>query len=615
MSEVPPTEPNQLAGNSAPPVAITPSAPVRFKSDIDIILARSTQPGSESLPPNTSASSEPQKTKAGPSKGEPSNKSNNQKGSSHKHSRQRADHKRKSDWQEDDRHQTKSNKTHETGHPSGSKEKRLPKRKVAVLLGYYGKGYQGSQVNPGMKTIEGEVFKAFVKAGCVSEDNSAHPNKVGLQRAARTDANVHAGCNLICLKLILDPPSLKESSDITAESSETKTCGDPEHHSLPLMKHINSFLPEEIRLWGLERVQNSFHARTLCDSRTYEYSLPTYLFLPPKPGTALYKRLDSIETGPSGKKWSEDYDPEELEALWWKDYEPELEIASTTNPSGTLSNFKSSVIHKKSSYRISLPMLQRLKQSVQKFKGTHNFHNFTVGKEFKDRSAIRIIREMTVSDPFVVGGESEGDPATEWISVKFYGQSFMLHQIRKMIGLIILLCRTRTPCTLIPELYGPVRVRIPKAPGLGLILHHPHFDGYNKRVLEANRNISTQKQKSNPNKSGIETNEDHDLIRETIDPQKWIDVIEKFKKEMLYKKMWEEEQKEDGFGVWINYVDVCNVGDLDFLNPKGVLPPTLAENKKGALSMRLEKPQDHAEKVMSDDEDIHYQDGEEIEEG
>lgn len=614
MSEVPPTEPNQLTNNSVPPVPITPSTTGRFKSDIDIILARAVQPSSEPLLPDTSGSSEPQKTKAGPSKEEPSNKSKHQKGSSHKHSRQRGDHKRKSDWQEGDRQNVKSNKTHETGQPSTSKEKRLPKRKVAVLLGYYGKGYQGSQINPGMKTIEGEVFKAFVKAGCVSEDNSAHPNKVGLQRAARTDANVHAGCNVICLKLILDPPSLKENLNIPAESSEIKTCGDSEHHSFPLIKHINSFLPEEIRLWGLERVQNSFHARTLCDSRTYEYSLPTYLFLPPKPGTALFKRLDSMETGSSNKKWSESYDVEELEASWWKDNEPELEPEPNSNPS-TLSNFKSSVIHKKSSYRISIPMLERLKQSVQKFKGTHNFHNFTVGKEFKDRSAIRIIREMTVSDPFVVAGGSEGDPATEWISVKFYGQSFMLHQIRKMIGLIILLCRTRTPCTLIPELYGPVKVRIPKAPGLGLILHHPHFDGYNKRVLEANRNLTIQKERSLTNKSGVETNEENELIRETIDPQKWIDVIEKFKKEKLYTKMWEEEQKEDGFGVWINYVDVCNVGDLDFLNPKGVLSSTLAEKKKGSLSMRLDGPHNDAEKVLSDDEDIHYQDGEEIEEG
>lgn len=131
---------------------------------------------------------------------------------------------------------------------------------------------------------------------------------------------------------------------------------------------------------------------------------------------------------------------------------------------------------------------------------------------------------------------------------------------RKMIGLIILLCRTRTPSTLIPELYGPVKVGIPKAPGLGLILQNPHFDGYNKRVMEANRITHKQKLKKN---TASAANEDPDLTRETIEPAAWTDIMDRFKKEVLYKKMWEEEQKDDAFGVWINYVDVCNDSDLE----------------------------------------------------
>lgn len=179
-------------------------------------------------------------------------------------------------------------------------------------------------------------------------------------------------------------------------------------------------------------MQNSFHARTLCDSRTYEYSLPTYLFLPPKPGTALYERLNSNGTNVDGKIWSECFEPDETEGSWWKgEVNPDLGPPPVPGLDGTsshLSEFKMSTRYKKSSYRISQPMLQRIKQSVEKYKGTHNFHNFTVGKEFKERNSIRIIREMSVSDPFIVGSQ-EGQAGTEWISVKFYGQSFMLHQI------------------------------------------------------------------------------------------------------------------------------------------------------------------------------------------
>lgn len=39
------------------------------------------------------------------------------------------------------------------------------------------------------------MFKALVKAGAVSEDNSVDHRKVDVQRAARTDAGVHAAGN------------------------------------------------------------------------------------------------------------------------------------------------------------------------------------------------------------------------------------------------------------------------------------------------------------------------------------------------------------------------------------------------------------------------------------
>ena len=45
------------------------------------------------------------------------------------------------------------------------------------------------------RTIEGEFFQALVKAGAVSADNSDDHRKVDVQRAARTDAGVHAAGN------------------------------------------------------------------------------------------------------------------------------------------------------------------------------------------------------------------------------------------------------------------------------------------------------------------------------------------------------------------------------------------------------------------------------------
>ena len=145
------------------------------------------------------------------------------------------------------------------------KPPRLPKRQSAILLGFCGTGCAGMQMSvlfaivsssspkrearpsfltilcsqPDVRTIEGVRFDALVRVGAVSSDNADDPTKVSLARAARTDAGVHAAGNLVSLKLITQIPGVP---DVVAA--------------------INDLLPPEIRVWGINRVQNSFNART-----------------------------------------------------------------------------------------------------------------------------------------------------------------------------------------------------------------------------------------------------------------------------------------------------------------------------------------------------------------
>ncbi len=91
--------------------------------------------------------------------------------------------------------------------------------------------------------------------------------------------------------------------------------------------------------------------------------------------------------------------------------------------------------------------MDSLRTIAQKYNGTHNFHNFTVGRDFSDRSTIRFMKNIEVSfcwahfgvtvssvfkiaDPVVYGN-------TEWISVLFHGQSFMLHQVSDTMGCLL----------------------------------------------------------------------------------------------------------------------------------------------------------------------------------
>ena len=93
---------------------------------------------------------------------------------------------------------------------SAASEKRLPKRKVALVFGYNGGGYAGLQIQTGSdkRTIEAEVADAILKAGGMLEANRQQLSKLNWQRCARTDKGVHAATNVLSLNLITQPDGL-----------------------------------------------------------------------------------------------------------------------------------------------------------------------------------------------------------------------------------------------------------------------------------------------------------------------------------------------------------------------------------------------------------------------
>ncbi|KAH9992969.1 pseudouridine synthase [Russula compacta] len=392
------------------------------------------------------------------------------------------------------------------------KAARLPKRQSAILLGFCGTGCAGMQmsVQPDARTIEGVLFDALVRVGAVSSDNSDDPTKVNLGRAARTDAGVHAAGNLVSLKLITQIPDVP---DVVAA--------------------VNGLLPPEIRVWGIVRVQNSFNARTSCDSRKYTYFFPSYLLIPPKPGSGLYETFRRQTAPSSNNSLAAGAFTNNIHSFW-----------AESAPEAS----KDDHLQRKRRWRAGPEAVQQLREIAKKFEGTRNFHNFTVGREFSDRSTQRHMKKIEVSDPAVYG-------STEWISVMFHGQSFMLHQ-RKMVSALVLCCRTGTPPQLIEELYGPRQVFIPKMPSLGLLLEHPIFESYNRKVGGVNEKLS-------PEDAEFRPLIDFDIYREKI---------EKFKQIYIYDRMREAEDHKAVFDAWMRSTDAYSGDDLLYLNPRGVIP-------------------------------------------
>lgn len=57
----------------------------------------------------------------------------------------------------------------------------------------------------------------------------------------------------------------------------------------------------------------------------------------------------------------------------------------------------------------------------------------------------------------------------------------MMHQIRKMVGLVIAISRGYVKEDIFQKAFSLEKLNIPRAPGLGLMLEFVHYDRYNKR--------------------------------------------------------------------------------------------------------------------------------------
>eukprot|EP00842_Homolaphlyctis_polyrhiza_P006042 jgi/Hompol1/6439/HPOL_003534-RA len=374
------------------------------------------------------------------------------------------------------------------------------------------------QITTEVPTIELDLLKAIAASGAVSQDNAMDPIKNSFMRCARTDKGVHAAGQVVSLKMII------EDDDI--------------------IDRINACLPDQIRVWGFARVANGFHAKNHCDARIYEYLMPTYILNDVDPNIYPRSAVGIQKSGkvPEGHTFGDQF----------------LLEPSTHDQMQT-----------KYAYRIDTQRLDAFRLALAGFVGTHNFHNFTIRKKFTEKSANRYIMSFDCSEPFLRRG-------SEWLSIKIKGQSFMLHQIRKMVGLAVMMVRTGTPTSLLEKAFTATRINVPKAPALGLLLEKPIFSAYNKQMKE---------------KSTVGT---------PITFEPYQDKIDQFKSEWIYEAQVDEEFKTSHFDQWINLVD-RNADDYAwYLLPDG----TIDESTKPEYTRpEISKPSgDDDEDEAGDDE-------------
>lgn len=111
--------------------------------------------------------------------------------------------------------------------------------RVAFRLGWWGAEFAGSQRQPGLRTVEGELLRACAATGILAD-----PTGGGLALSGRTDRGVHARAQVGAL-----------------------TTGRPER----VGGVLNRALPPDIWITGTAEAPEGWHPRHRVASRTYRY--------------------------------------------------------------------------------------------------------------------------------------------------------------------------------------------------------------------------------------------------------------------------------------------------------------------------------------------------------
>ncbi|XP_075222481.1 pseudouridine synthase 1 [Lycorma delicatula] len=170
-------------------------------------------------------------------------------------------------------------------------------------------------------------------------------------------------------------------------------------------------------------------------------------------------------------------------------------------------------------YRVTQSIIDRIRRIIMLYQGSHNFHNFTSRKRPTDPSARRFMISLTCSDPFVIDG-------MEFATIYVKGQSFMLHQIRKMVGLTIAISRGLTAEEVINKAYDYPKLDIPIAPSSGLLLEEVHYQRYNQRYGT-------------------------DGLHEPLEWKDFENIIEEFRNKFVLPAVVEAEKKENSMKLWL----------------------------------------------------------------
>lgn len=186
-------------------------------------------------------------------------------------------------------------------------------------------------------------------------------------------------------------------------------------------------------------------------------------------------------------------------------------------------------------FRISSEKLKQVYDILQFYKGVKNYHNFTRNKEHYENSCFRFMKHLGISQPFLRND-------IELLTIQITGASFMMHQIRKMIGLLLAVVREVYEPSVFHRAFSSHSMGVPRAPGLGLVLEQVHYEKYNTTFGRM---------------GGIH----NDLTWTESDG-----VVQEFREKLILPTIIRGEIEDESMTHWVQNMDLNDTGEKDDLN-------------------------------------------------